>query len=142
MSAFNALANDPFSAGSKWPRVLVVDDVEDNREILRRRLMAARFEVETACSGAECLETLADRPFDIVLLDHMMPGMDGIETLTAIRAKWPKAELPVIMVTARDDDPLIVKAFEIGANDFVAKPFSFPVLAARTRAQLEAIGKL
>jgi DNA-binding response OmpR family regulator len=67
--------------------------------------------------------------------------MDGIETLTAIRAKWAKTELPVIMVTARDDDPLIVRAFEIGANDFVAKPFSFPVLAARTRAQLEAVGK-
>jgi DNA-binding response OmpR family regulator len=141
MTAFNALAPDPFSAEAKWPRVLVVDDVEDNREILRRRLMAARFEVETACSGAECLETLAERPFDIVLLDHMMPGMDGIETLTAIRGKWSKTELPVIMVTARDDDPLIVKAFDIGANDFVAKPFSFPVLAARTRAQLEAAGK-
>jgi DNA-binding response OmpR family regulator len=121
--------------------VLVVDDIEDNREILRRRLMAARFEVITACSGAECLEVLAESPFDIVLLDHMMPGMDGIETLTAIRAKWPKTELPVIMVTARDDDPLIVKAFDLGANDFVAKPFSFPVLAARTRAQLDAVRK-
>lgn len=141
MTAHNALANDPLAADTKWPRVLVVDDVEDNREILRRRLMAARFDVETACSGAECLETLSDRAFDIVLLDHMMPGMDGLETLTAIRAIWPKAVLPVILVTARDDDPLIVKAFEIGANDFVAKPFSFPVLAARTRAQLEAIGK-
>ena len=141
MTAPNAHATDPFSADAQWPRVLVVDDVEDNREILRRRLMAARFDVETACSGLECLETLAERPFDIVLLDHMMPGMDGIETLTAIRAKWSKTALPVIMVTARDDDPLIVRAFEIGANDFVAKPFSFPVLAARTRAQLEAVGK-
>jgi DNA-binding response OmpR family regulator len=138
MSAPSPLAKDPFAGDAAWPRVLVVDDVEDNREILRRRLMAARFEVETACSGAECLEMLAARPFDIVLLDYMMPGMDGVETLAVIRSKWSKSVLPVIMVTARDDDPLIVKAFDMGANDFVAKPFSFPVLAARTRAQLEA----
>lgn len=122
---------------ARWPRVLVVDDIEDNREILRRRLMAARFEVETACDGVECLEKLAKGAFDIVLLDHMMPVMDGMETLAVIRSKWSKTDLPVIMVTARDDDPMIVKAFDMGANDFVAKPFSFPVLAARTRAQLE-----
>lgn len=122
---------------ARWPRVLVVDDIEDNREILRRRLMAARFEVETACDGGECLVKLAQASFDIVLLDHMMPGLDGLETLAVIRSKWSKTELPVIMVTARDDDPMIVKAFDMGANDFVAKPFSFPVLVARTRAQLE-----
>ena len=139
MSATQPLVKDPFAADANWPRVLVVDDVEDNREILRRRLMAARFEVETACSGAECLEMLAAGKFDIVLLDHMMPGMDGMETLAVIRSKWAKTQLPVIMVTARDDDPLIVKAFDMGANDFVAKPFSFPVLAARTRAQIEAV---
>ena len=141
MSTTQTLVKDPFAGDDKWPRVLVVDDVEDNREILRRRLMAARFEVETACSGAEGLEMLAANPFDIVLLDHMMPGMDGMETLAVIRSKWAKTELPVIMVTARDDDPLIVKAFDMGANDFVAKPFSFPVLAARTRAQLEAVAR-
>jgi DNA-binding response OmpR family regulator len=139
MSATRSLVKDPFAADAAWPRVLVVDDIEDNREILRRRLMAARFEVETACSGMECLEMLAAKPFDIVLLDHMMPGMDGMETLAVIRSKWAKTVLPVIMVTARDDDPLIVKAFDMGANDFVAKSFSFPVLAARTRAQIEAV---
>ncbi len=132
--------NDLLGNEARWPRVLVVDDIEDNREILRRRLMAARFEVETACSGMECLDKLAASNFDVVLLDHMMPGLDGLETLAVIRGKWSKVELPVIMVTARDDDPMIVKAFDIGANDFVAKPFSFPVLAARTRAQIE--GKL
>ncbi|MDX2234680.1 MAG: response regulator [Hyphomonadaceae bacterium] len=134
-----ALTNDLLNE-ARWPRVLVVDDIEDNREILRRRLMAARFEVETACNGLECLDKLAVATFDVVLLDHMMPGLDGLETLAVIRAKWSKTDLPVIMVTARDDDPMIVKAFDMGANDFVAKPFSFPVLAARTRAQVE--GKL
>lgn len=129
---------DPLGNDARWPRVLVVDDVEDNREILRRRLMAARFEVETACDGSECLARLAEASFDVVLLDHMMPGLDGLETLAVIRSKWSKLDLPVIMVTARDDDPMIVKAFDLGANDFVAKPFSFPVLAARTRAQIAA----
>ena len=134
-----APANNLLADQTHWPRVLVVDDIEDNREILRRRLMAARFEVETACDGAECLEKLAGAAYDIVLLDHMMPGLDGLETLAVIRAKWSKTALPVIMVTARDDDPMIVKAFDLGANDFVAKPFSFPVLVARTRAQLEQV---
>lgn len=137
MSESLAQTNGLLGNEARWPRVLVVDDIEDNREILRRRLMAARFEVETACDGVQCLEKLAAGAFDIVLLDHMMPVMDGMETLAVIRSKWSKTDLPVIMVTARDDDPMIVKAFDMGANDFVAKPFSFPVLAARTRAQLE-----
>lgn len=134
-----APANDPLGIEAKWPRVLVVDDVEDNREILRRRLMAARFEVETASGGVECLDKLGAASFDIVLLDQMMPDMDGLETLAVIRGRWTKEQLPVIMVTARDDDPMIVKAFEAGANDFVSKPFSFPVLVARARAHLERV---
>ena len=137
MSAAPHPANDTLTKEARWPRVLVVDDIEDNREILRRRLMAARFEVETACDGMQCLDMLAKGAFDIVLLDHMMPVLDGMETLAVIRSKWSKTDLPVIMVTARDDDPMIVKAFDMGANDFVAKPFSFPVLVARTRAQIE-----
>jgi DNA-binding response OmpR family regulator len=71
-----------------------------------------------------------------VLLDYMMPGMDGFETLQHIRARWSKRDLPVIMVTARDEDPLIVKLLEAGANDHVAKPFSFPVLVARVRSHI------
>jgi DNA-binding response OmpR family regulator len=93
--------------------------------------------VETASDGRECLAKLEGARFDIILLDYMMPEMDGIETLAELRKTWSKADLPVIMVTARDDDPIIVKAFELGANDFVSKPFSFPVLLARARAQLD-----
>ncbi|MBL8548740.1 MAG: response regulator [Hyphomonadaceae bacterium] len=119
-----------------WPRILVVDDVEDNRDLLRRRLMIAHFEVTEANDGAGCLAKLAQQKFDAVLLDYMMPGMDGLETLRRIRQTWSKAELPVIMVTARDEDPMIVRCLECGANDFVSKPFSFPVLQARLRAAL------
>lgn len=119
-----------------WPHILVVDDLEDNRELLRRRLMVARFTVAEACDGAECLAKLQEQKFDAVLLDYMMPGLDGLETLRRIRETWSKRVLPVIMVTARDEDPMIVKCLEAGASDYVAKPFSFAVLQARLRAAL------
>lgn len=119
-----------------WPRLLVVDDIDDNRNILRRRLMVCHFEVDEAASGQECLDMLAQRPYAAVLLDYVMPGMDGLETLKRIRETWSKSEMPVILVTARDDDPMIILSLEAGANDHVAKPYSFPVLVARVRAHL------
>lgn len=120
-----------------WPRLLVVDDVQDNRAILRRRLMVAHFEVDEAEGGERCLELLQQHRYAAVLLDYQMPGMDGLETLARIRQHWSKLELPVILVTARDDDPLIIQSLEQGANDHVAKPYPFPVLVARVRAQLK-----
>jgi DNA-binding response OmpR family regulator len=120
----------------QWHRLLVVDDIDDNRNILMRRLMVAHFEVEEAANGLECLAKLDEKPFAAVLLDYEMPGIDGLETLKRIRSKWSKTDLPVIMVTARDDDPMIIHSLEAGANDHVAKPFSFPVLVARVRACL------
>jgi DNA-binding response OmpR family regulator len=130
----NLLASDNAEV---WPRVLVVDDIEDNRAILQRRLMVAHFEVDEADSGERCLALLETTKYAAILLDYQMPGMDGLETLRHIRARWSKLELPVIIVTARDDDPLIIQCLDQGANDHVAKPFSFPVLVARVRALLK-----
>ena len=131
----NRLAQDN---SDRWPRVLVVDDIDDNRNILMRRLMVAHFEVDEAASGYECLEKLEQGGFAAVLLDFQMPGMDGLETLKRIRQTWSKMDLPVILVTARDYDPMIIHSLECGANDHIAKPYSFPVLVARVRAHLAA----
>jgi DNA-binding response OmpR family regulator len=132
-------AGSKLDLGDNWPYLLVVDDIEDNRNVLRRRLMVAHFRVDEASSGIETLEKLKQRRYAAILLDHMMPEMDGLETLQRIRAQYSKRDLPVIMVTARDEDPLVIRLLEAGANDFVAKPFSFPVLVARVRAQLETV---
>lgn len=122
-------------------RILVVDDNGPNREILSRRLARKGFEVEVAAHGATALELLEARPFDLVLLDIMMPDVSGIEVLQRIRARWSLPELPVIMATARTDMESVVEALELGANDYVVKPLDMPVLLARMGTQLE-IGRL
>ena len=124
------------TAGLDRPRVLVVDDLEDNRIVLGRRLARRGFSVDEAVGGAEALEQIAARPFDLVLLDVMMPGLDGFETLTRIRAAHTAAELPVIMVTVRDGAHDVVRALRLGANDYVTKPFDFEVVSARIETQV------
>jgi signal transduction histidine kinase len=118
------------------PRVLIVDDLQDNRIILSRRLRRRGFEVAEATSGLEALSEIAQAPFDLILLDVIMPGMDGFETLAQIRAAYTAAELPVIMVTVRDAGSDVVRALRLGANDYVTKPFDFDVAFARIEAQV------
>lgn len=117
-------------------RLLVVDDNENNRDMLSRRLRRQGFEVEVAESGHEALEKIENGRFELVLLDVMMPGMSGIEVLQAIRNSHSIEELPVIMATARSDSQDIIDALELKANDYVVKPIDFPVLLARVRTQL------
>jgi adenylate cyclase len=116
--------------------LLVVDDVEMNRDMLSRRLSARGYTVLTAASGLEALETIATQPLDLVLLDVMMPGMSGLEVLQRLRKDHSVAELPVIMATARDQGEHVVEALRLGANDYVTKPLDFPVVQARTETQL------
>ena len=118
-------------------RLLVVDDIQDNREILGRRFRRHGFEVTDAETGAQALELISERQFDLVLLDVMMPDADGIEVLKAIRRKYTPAELPVIMVTAKTQSDDIVNALAAGANDYVTKPVDFGVASARVVNQLE-----
>ncbi len=125
--------------GTEGARILVVDDNGPNREILSRRLSRKGFRVDVAADGSGALELLQTRPFDLVLLDIMMPDVSGIEVLQRIRERWGLPELPVIMATARTDMESVVEALELGANDYVVKPLDMPVLLARMRTQLEIV---
>ncbi len=124
------------STGDERGRLLIVDDNEDNRDMLSRRLARRGYVVEVAVDGAEALARVAEQVYDLVVLDVMMPGIDGFEVLERIRRTRTVAELPVIMATARDRSDDIVRALELGANDYVTKPLDFAVVLARVRTQL------
>jgi sigma-B regulation protein RsbU (phosphoserine phosphatase) len=117
-------------------RLLIVDDTPANRDVLARRFRRSGYVVETASDGAEALASLRNSPFDLVLLDMMMPGLSGLDVLDDLRRTHPATELPVIMVTALDSTADIVNAFDHGANDYVTKPLDFAVIHARVQTQL------
>jgi sigma-B regulation protein RsbU (phosphoserine phosphatase) len=116
--------------------LLIVDDDELNRSGLTRRLQRHEYEVFAARNGREAIELLGGRRFDLVLLDIMMPGMNGLEVLKFLRRIDTLLDLPIIMVTAKGESEDVVEALELGANDYVTKPFDFPVVLARIRNQL------
>jgi diguanylate cyclase (GGDEF)-like protein len=117
-------------------RLLIVDDINDNRAILTRRFQRRGFEVVETDNGFTAIELIHREPFDLVLLDVMMPGIDGIETLKRIRSQKSASALPVIMVTAKSESNNIVDALELGANDYVTKPVDFAVALARVNTQI------
>lgn len=116
--------------------LLIVDDNEMNRDMLSRRLKRRGYETLVAEGGREALQILHRLNVDLVLLDIMMPEMSGIEVLRVIRETQTMADLPVIMVSAKDQSKDIVEALELGANDYVTKPVDFPVALARIRTQM------
>ena len=120
----------------KKPLILAVDDEEDNLALLKGRLARRGYDVNCVRSGAEALKSLDDTPPDIVLLDVMMPGMDGYETCRMKKNQSVNEFLPVILLTAKDDKESKIKGLEIGADDYVTKPFDMDELVARIRAML------
>jgi serine/threonine protein kinase/CheY-like chemotaxis protein len=116
--------------------LLVVDDNEDNRDMLSRRLSRKGFTVLAAEDGETALDILEDKKVDLVLLDVMMPGLNGLEVLKIIRSTRSSTELPVIMATAKSDSEDVVEALELGANDYIIKPLDMPVVFARVQAHL------
>ena len=118
-------------------RLLVVDDVEMNRDLLARRLRQQGHAVETAENGREALERLRREEFDLVLLDVMMPEMDGYQVLEELRADERLRGLPVIMVSALNEIESVVRCIEAGAEDYLPKPFNPVILRARVEATLE-----
>ena len=120
-------------------RVLVVDDVLANVKLLEARLTAEYFDVVTAMSGPEALAICERAQCDIVLLDIMMPDMDGFEVCRALKEDPRTAEIPVIMITARDDLDARAEGMRLGVSDFLAKPVFRRQLANRIRAQLDML---
>ena len=129
----HAPATDP---NAEPAYVLVVDDNEANRDMLSRRLERQGYRVATANDGYEALEAIDHENFDAVLLDVMMPGISGLEVLHKVRAERDMTDLPIIMATAQNDSEDIVRALDLGANDYVTKPIDFPVVIARLQTHL------
>ena len=120
------------------PAILVVDDNEDNCYTLTRRLKRQGYDnVATAGHGRQALELLAARPFDLVLLDVMMPDMDGYEVLETMKADPALRGIPVVMISALDEVDSVARCIELGADDYLAKPFDPTLLRTRVRDCLE-----
>jgi len=115
----------------KNARVLVVDDNEMNRDMLARRLARIGMDTDTAEDGNSGLEKILTGNYELVMLDIMMPDIDGIEVLKRVREFYSKSELPIIMATAKDEGSDLAEALSLGANDYVTKPLDFQVVRAR-----------
>ncbi len=114
------------------PALLVVDDNEDNRYTLTRRLKRLGYEnLSTAENGREALDLLAQQPFDLVLLDIMMPEVNGYEVLEQVKSDMALRNIPIIMISAVDEMESIVRCIKAGAEDHLPKPFNASLLKAR-----------
>jgi signal transduction histidine kinase len=132
-----ALAELSNRFGDQPPRILIVDDIADNRAILSRRFQRHGFLCEEADSGQGALAMIERQTFDVVLLDVMMPDLDGREVLRRIRERYTQDALAVIMVTGRSESDDIVQALGLGANDYITKPVDFAVALARVGVQAD-----
>jgi len=118
------------------PRILIVDDNQENVDILRTRLVHDGYEIVTACDGEEALVTARATQPDLILLDIMMPGLDGIEVCRRLKADRSLAFMPIIMVTAKADRRDIVAGLDAGGDEYLTKPVDQAALVARVRSML------
>lgn len=124
---------------SRAPQIMVVDDDQDTVAILSHHLQREGFVPIEANSGAQCLKLVHENEVDVILLDLMMPEMDGFQVVKELRKNPMTAEIPVIMITARDDLDARAEGMRLGVSDFLAKPVFRRQLASRIRAQLEVV---
>src|SRR5574337_631162 len=117
-------------------RVLVVEDEPDIRDLLSLHLAREGFEVRTAGTGPQGLREVRSKPPDLVILDLMLPELDGLEVCRRLRHDPDTASIPVVMLTAKGDEADRVVGLELGADDYVTKPFSPKELVARVKAIL------
>ena len=131
---------DMLPPGAARPTILVVEDEAPLLTLLRYNLEKQGFHVEEAADGQEALLRIAEAKPDLVLLDWMLPALSGLEVCRQIRRRPATRDLPVIMVTARTEDQDSVRALDIGADDYITKPFAMEGLMARIRALLRRSG--
>lgn len=129
---------------SKWISdleiaVLLVDDERENRELVSTILDLCGYESIQAGSGAEALQLLTENPVDIILLDIMMPDMDGYEFCRQLKQSKNLTHIPIIMLTALVDEASRRKSFEVGANDFISKPFKMDDLIGKIEKQVRDV---
>ena len=120
----------------KRERILVVDDEEDILELVRYHLAREGYSVVCAASGEVALQSAKDDPVDLIILDLMMPGIDGLEVARRLKQNSDTKDMPIIMLTAKGEEADIVTGLELGADDYITKPFSPRILMARTKAVL------
>jgi class 3 adenylate cyclase len=130
-------SDQPRGATAVRGTILVVDDNEGNREMLARRLTRQGYQVEAASDGRSALATLGTTAVDLVLLDVLMPKMDGYEVLQRLKADARLRDIPVLMISALDEIASVVRCIELGAEDYLSKPFDPILLRARIGACLE-----
>jgi CheY-like chemotaxis protein len=123
--------------GTETYKLLIIDDVEENRELLRRRLLQAGYAVETANEGREGLGILENDLIDLVLLDINMPIMDGITLLKQIRSNSALANIPVIMLTGIEDMAVVLECLRAGACGYVTKPYNMDQVNQQIRHCLD-----
>lgn len=128
--------NDKQGGGMKRSSVLVIEDEDDIQELVEYNLTKNGFEVECATDGESGLKKIKSHPPDLVLLDLMLPGLDGLEVCRQLKQDPTTQKVPVVMLTARGEESDIVSGLELGAEDYITKPFSPKVLIARIRAVL------
>jgi two-component system phosphate regulon response regulator PhoB len=119
--------------------ILVVDDEQDIRELIRYNLAKDGYHVETVASGEEALRRVRAGAPDLIVLDLMLPGVDGLEVCKRLKSDRRTAQTPVIMLTAKGEDADVVAGLELGADDYITKPFSPRVLLARAKAVLRRL---
>ncbi len=117
-------------------RLLVVDDEEDILELVRYTLVREGYHVKCVVSGEEALDCVRSEPVDLVVLDLMLPGIDGLEVARRLKQENGTRGIPVVMLTAKGEESDVVTGLELGADDYITKPFSPPILTARIRTVL------
>jgi CheY-like chemotaxis protein len=120
-------------------QIMVVDDDPDTVTVLSRYLQREGFAPIEAMSGPQCLRLVVEHHIDVILLDLMMPEMDGFEVVRALKSNPDTAEIPIIMITARDDIEARSEGMRVGVSDFLAKPVFRKQLANRIKAQLDTL---